>query len=77
VEERRLLRGKIKGGKGGDGRGGAPLGEGTGRRGHAGQSGPAGPDWVGLGRVAVQKPTTNTTTDRNPNRETRLSKTRD
>jgi hypothetical protein len=53
------------------------LGEGVGRRGRAGQSGTAGSGWVGLGRVAGQKPTTSTTTDRNPNRETRLSKTHD
>jgi hypothetical protein len=47
------------------------------REGGAGQSGTAGPDWVGLGRVAGQKPTTRTTTDQNPIRETRLRKTRD
>jgi hypothetical protein len=32
---------------------------------------------AGLGRVAGIKPTTRTATDREPNRETRLSKTRD
>jgi hypothetical protein len=56
---------------------GGAHGGGAGHRGRAGQSGPAGPGWVGLGRVAGQKPTTRTTIDQNPNRETRLSKTRD
>jgi hypothetical protein len=42
-----------------------------------GARGPKRAGWVGLGRVAGQKPTTRTTIDRNPNRETRLSKTRD
>jgi hypothetical protein len=36
----------------------------------------AGAGWAGLGRVAGQKPTTRTTTDRNPIRETRRSNTR-
>jgi hypothetical protein len=40
-------------------------------------SGARGPEQAGLGHVAGQKPTTRTTTDRNPSRETRLSKTRD
>jgi hypothetical protein len=31
-----------------------------------GRAGQSGPGWVGLGRVAGQKPTTRTTSDRNP-----------
>jgi hypothetical protein len=56
------------------------MGEGQGvggARTRAGQLGWAGPDWVGLGRGLGHKPTTHATTDRNPNRGTRLSKTRD
>jgi hypothetical protein len=52
-------------------------GGGAGRWGRAGQSRPTRPGWVGLGRGPGQKPTTHATTDRNPNRGTRLSKTRD
>jgi hypothetical protein len=53
---------------------GVRMGDGPGRRGRAGQSGPG---WVGLGRVVAQKPLTRTATEWEPNRETRLSKTRD
>jgi hypothetical protein len=42
---------------------GARAWGGAGRRGRAGQSGPG---WDGLGRVAGQKPTTRTASDRNP-----------
>jgi hypothetical protein len=78
VEERRLLRGKIKCEKGREGRGRMGEGQGVGgARTRAGQLGWAGPDWVGLGRGLGHKPTTHATTDRNPNRGTRLSKTRD
>jgi hypothetical protein len=55
-------------------KGGGAHGGGAGRRGRAGQSGPG---WVRLGRVAGQKPTTRTAIDREPNRETGLSKTHD
>jgi hypothetical protein len=56
---------------------GGAHGGGVGRRRRVGQSGPAGPGWVGLGRGPGQKPTTHASTDRNPNRGTRLSETCD
>jgi hypothetical protein len=58
----------------------ARMGEGHGvggARARAGRLGWAEPGWVGLGRIAGQKPTTRTTTDRNPNHGTRVSKTHD
>jgi hypothetical protein len=45
--------------------GAGAWGEGQGARARAGR---AGLGWVGLGRVAGQKPTTRTTTDQNPSR---------
>jgi hypothetical protein len=43
--------------------GGMRMGGGRGARGTPGR---AGPGWVRLGRLAGRKPTTHTTTDRNP-----------
>jgi hypothetical protein len=54
-------------------KGGARMGRGRASR----ARGPERAGWAGLGREPGQKPTTHTTTDRNPNRGTRLSKTRD
>jgi hypothetical protein len=54
------------------------MGEGQGVGGAWARAGRLGwPGWVGLGHGPGQKPTTHATTDWNPNRGTRLSKTRD
>jgi hypothetical protein len=76
-ERERWRRGGCCARKSNERKGGGAHGGGAGRRGRAGQSRPAGPGWVGLGRVAGKKPTTRTTTDRYPIHEMRLSNTRD